>query len=73
MEDRYPLIKFHVRGGGSITVISAAQEKALGPEWVDKKVLTTSVNPTETTSAQDIPKRRGRPPKVTDEGARSHQ
>lgn len=34
----YPKTKFHKRGGGSITVHSAAQEKALGNEWVDNKV-----------------------------------
>ena len=40
MTGDYPKLKFHVRGGGSITVTSAAQEKALGPEWVDHKALT---------------------------------
>lgn len=35
--ETYPKIKFHVRGGGSICVTSAEQEKALGGEWLDNK------------------------------------
>ncbi len=33
----YPKPKYHMRGGGSILVTSAVQEKALGPEWLDNK------------------------------------
>ena len=39
MDGDYPKTKFHVRGGGSITVTTAAQEKALGEEWIDSKRL----------------------------------
>lgn len=38
----YPKIKFHVRGGGSILVASAEQEKALGGEWLDNKPFVAS-------------------------------
>ena len=65
--DGYPKVKFHLRGGGSICVVSPEQEKALGPEWVDNK----PPNGTSLTNipAQEIPKRRGRPPRVMNEGA----
>ena len=35
--ETYPKVKFHVRGGGSICVTSAEQEKALGGDWLDHK------------------------------------
>lgn len=31
----YPKTKYHIHGGGSITVYSEEQEKLLGPVWVD--------------------------------------
>ena len=37
MDGIYPKTKYHQRGGGSICVTSAAQEKALGDEWLDYK------------------------------------
>lgn len=36
----YPKIKYHKTGGGSIIVESAAQEKALGDNWVEVKLPT---------------------------------
>lgn len=38
--ESYPKIKYHLHGGGSITVTSAVQEKALGEEWLDRKPFT---------------------------------
>lgn len=57
--DGYPKIKYHSRGGGSITVTTAAQEKALGPEWIDNKAILAHTPPPEPE------KKRGRPPRVT--------
>lgn len=33
----YPKTKYPLRGGGSITVTSAAHEKQLGSDWTDQK------------------------------------
>lgn len=52
MDGNFPKIKFHLRGGGSILVTSAVQEKALGDEWIDNKLQEPVVEP---------PKKRGRP------------
>lgn len=38
-QEVYPKVKYHVRGGGSIIVTSAVQEKALGTEWIDVKPI----------------------------------
>ena len=35
--DGYPKTKWHAKGGGSVLVTSAAQEKALGEDWIDNK------------------------------------
>ena len=35
--ETYPKTKYHVRGGGKVLVTSAAQEKALGGDWIDNK------------------------------------
>ena len=35
--ETYPKTKYHVRGGGKVLVTSAAQEKALGEDWIDNK------------------------------------
>jgi len=59
----YPRVKYHIRGGGTILVADAAQEKALGSDWVDHKAL--SPNPPRP-AAPETPKKRGRPPRVTD-------
>lgn len=57
----YPKTKYHLHGGGSIRVISAAQEKALGAEWRDfPNMPVVDVQVKE----QAAPKRRGRPPKT---------
>lgn len=59
MDGMYPKIKYHVRGGGSICVTSASQDKALGPEWIDNKPPRLEV---AEIPVQEIPKKRGRPP-----------
>jgi hypothetical protein len=46
------------RGGGHIVVTGAAQEKALGPEWVDNKAPQLDLSPVPVPE-----KRRGRPAK----------
>ena len=38
MDGIYPKVKWHARGGGSVLVTSAVQEKALGVEWIDNKL-----------------------------------
>jgi hypothetical protein len=43
--ENYPKVKFHVRGGGSICVTSAEQEKALGAEWLDYKPFAAAPVP----------------------------
>lgn len=56
----YPKMKFHVRGGGYITVTSAAQEKALGAEWIDRaRAVDIADAPVEVLPV--LPKKRGRP------------
>lgn len=52
--DGYPKIKYHQRGGGSICVVSAAQEKSLGPEWIDNRPpQTVAASPTLDIPAQE--------------------
>ena len=68
--DGYPKVKFHLRGGGSICAVSPEQEKALGPEWIDNRPpQAVAALPALTVSAQEPIKRRGRPPKVKNEGS----
>ena len=57
--------KYHIRGGGSILVTSAQQEKALGPDWVDIKPSTQATSPKpapiQETVEEKPQKKRGRP------------
>lgn len=53
MDGNFPKIKYHLRGGGSILVTSAVQEKALGGEWIDNKLPEPEFT--------EPPKKRGRP------------
>lgn len=48
--------KYHVRGGGSILVTSAQQEKALGPDWVDIKPPTQATSPKPAPIQETVPK-----------------
>ena len=59
MDGNFPKIKYHLRGGGSILVTSAVQEKALGGEWIDNKLPEPEVVP-----IPEQPKKRGRQAKV---------
>lgn len=58
----FPKTKYHLRGGGSITVTTKEQEKALGPDWVTYPSILPELN--HTSEAYESPKRRGRPPRI---------
>lgn len=53
-QEIYPKTKYHVRGGGSIVVTSAAQDKALGSEWLDVKPIQTITQDVTVTEAPKI-------------------
>lgn len=48
----YPKTKYHVRGGGSIQVTSAAQDKALGADWVEIAPMQQQPKPKEKQKAR---------------------
>jgi hypothetical protein len=45
--DGYPKTKYPVAGGGSITVNSSEQEKAIGPGWQDFPAFVPEPAPEE--------------------------
>lgn len=60
--DGFPKVKYHIKGGGSICVVSAAQEKALGQEWLDNKPPSPVTELSKPQIVSETPqKKRGRP------------